>query len=329
MYVPNQKSLIDEIDELGHINIYSYYIGKKIISLPISFKSPLRKDEHPSFGLFMKNNKVLWKDFTLNKGGDVYKFVQELYGLNFYQAIRKIRKDLILNTPDKSFTNIKLVETNRKVYLQPYYFKNPPQSYYDYWDKYKVITKDILYKNNVQAIKYAFMNYSLKLEYSDSNPIIGYSWKRRGKIYHKIYQPCNEKQKFISDFRGTSRYLVHNLNRIDKCTDNIIITKSVKDSMVFEGLNYNAISIQNEGISIPKEIMEYLNTYYKKIYLFYDNDFNKNENWGQKAAKKLVKTYPYLINCKIDGRHRVTDISDFIKKYDKQKTIKLLKNLII
>lgn len=330
MFIP-QISLKEELDKkLNHIDIYSFYLNKKITKLPISFNSPLRKDDNPSFGLFVKNNKVLWKDFTLNEGGDVYKLIQKLYGLNFYKVLIKIKKDLIDNKQVKTQNNISLIENIRNIYIQPYFYKpdNIPQSYYDYWNQYKVITPKILINNNVKAIKYAFINYSMNYKYKDDNIIIGYNWKYKNKIYHKLYFPLTSNKKFMSDFRGVSRYLIHNLNRINKIANYIIITKSVKDNMVFEGLGYNAISIQNEGIIIPDKIIEYLNIYYKRIYVFYDNDYDKQKNWGQLAAKKLISEHPHLLNRKIDGRYKVTDISDFIKKYDKEKTINILKQLI-
>lgn len=326
------KSLKEEIeDTITDIDIYSFYINKNITRLPIAFNSPLRKDKHASFGLTLsRNNKVRWKDFTLNEGGDVYSFVQRLFGLSFYEALLKIKNDIINSKNVKFDKNIKVLNNTSSIYLQPYYYKEDsvPKSFYDYWNRYKIITKNILAANHVKAVKYLFKNYSLYLKYNDTNPIIGYTWNYKNKIYHKIYQPLNKEQRFISDFRGVSRYLIHNLNKIDKSAKYLIITKSVKDNMVLEGLNYNSISIQNEGVSIPPEIMTWLRSLYKNIYLLYDNDYNKSENWGQKAAKKTVYEYPFLINKKIDGRYKVTDISDFIEKYDVDKTKEVLKQLI-
>lgn len=177
MFSPTKstKSIIE--DELNEIDIYSYYIGKNITAIPIAFSSPLRKDDTPSFGLYMANNKIRWKDFTLNKTGDIYSLVQELFGLNFYKALDKIKNDLV-DTKDVSFNkNIKIIQTNRELYLQPYYYidESIPQSYYDYWNQYKVITIPILKKNNVQCVKYAFINHTLTHEYTNKNPIIGYT----------------------------------------------------------------------------------------------------------------------------------------------------------
>lgn len=141
--------------------------------------------------------------------------------------------------------------------------------------------------------------------------------------------PYSKSKRFISDFRGSSRYLLHNLNDIDKSVNYIIISKSVKDAMVLQAFGYNVTSVQNEGISIPTSIIKYLQSLYKYIYVFYDNDYNKSKNWGQIDAKELIKQYPFIKNIVIDGRYKVTDISEFICKYDEHKTKELLNKLII
>ena len=98
--------------------------------------------------------------------------------------------------------------------------------------------------------------------------------------------------------------------------------------MVLEGLKFNAINTQNEGIQIPKEIIDYLLQYYTNIYLLYDNDYDKSKNWGQLAAKTVIKQYPFIKNIKIDGRYKCTDVSEFIKKYDENKSKQYLNSLI-
>ena len=61
MYVPKKslKQIVDE--EINVIDIYSYYVGTNIKQLPISYKSPLRQDDHPSFGI-MKDESLSVED---------------------------------------------------------------------------------------------------------------------------------------------------------------------------------------------------------------------------------------------------------------------------
>lgn len=324
-YQKTKKEIIDET--LNVIDIYSYYIGINIKRLPISMKSPLRGETRSSFGIFNKGKNILWKDFTLNIGGDIYTLISKMYGLTFNESIDKIYNDLVLNK--QTFNNINIVNSNRIIFLQPYYYieENIPESYWNFWKRYKVITKDILNKNAVQCVKYLYINYNLIEEYSDTNILIGYKWKYKGQLYHKIYKPLSKEKRFITDFRGASSFLIHGLNHLDKSVHYVIITKSVKDKMVLEALGYNAINIQNEGVKIPIVILNELKKYYTHIYLLYDNDYDKKENWGQIAAKNLIKEHPFLINRKIDGRYKCSDISEYIEKYSIEDTKKLLNQL--
>lgn len=339
---PNFISDKDEIEsKLSSLDIYQHYIDNKITKIPFKTISPFRKEEkNPSFSLYKsKNNKILWKDFTLNESGDVYSFVMKLHGISFAKAIMLIKDnilnhngDILLSKQYKTDKNNISIQKDSNVLITPHYYNEEdiPLSYYNYWDKYKVINKNILDKNKVSCAKYIYFNNYLYYNYKPDDIIIVYKWKRKNynKIYYKIYKPMNKTNKWLSNFRGSSKWLVHGLNDIDISQHYIIITKSVKDKMVLEGLGFNAISIQNEGISIPLEIINYLRSLYNYIYVLYDNDYNKSKNWGQLSAKKLISTYPDLINIKINGIYRSVDISDYIEKYDIDKSKGMMRKLI-
>jgi len=324
-------------NKLQSIDIYQHYISNDIKQIPYKCRSPFREENHPSFNIYINKGNLLWKDFTLGDGGNVYSFVMKLFGCDFNTALNKIKKDLLdrLNTSDKPLiykTKPKIITSS--INLKVYSFKEgiEPKLYFKYWNQYKVITKCILIKNKVSAVKYVFLNGKQYCRYDGSNIIISYKWTRKNddKIYHKIYQPNNLdlSKKWLSNFRGNSRWLIHGLNLIDLSVNYIVITKSVKDKMVLEGLGFNSINVQNEGIQIPNKIIDYLLQHYDNIYLLYDNDYDKLKNWGQIASKNIIKQYPFIKNIKIDGRYKCTDISDFIKKYDIDKSKKYIQLLI-
>ena len=336
---PKYRNKYEEIlEKLDTIDIYSFYLRVNIRKIPFKIKSPLRKQENnPSFNLYFYNNTILWKDFTLNESGNVYTLVSKMYNLSYNEAINKIYNDMILqnfvNTNRQIYGVNKTILTNNqsKVELTPYLFnKFIPKSYWDYWKQYKVITKDILNKNRVNAVKYVYYNDYLYAKYTANDIVILYTEyrKNKSKAYRKIYRPFNKEKKWISNFRGDSKWLIHGLGSINKNTNYIIITKSNKDKMVLEGLNYNAINVQNEGITIPLKIVNYLESIYKFIFVLYDNDYNKKENWGQRSAKLLIKEHSNFINIKISNKYKCTDISEFILKYDEVKTKILLDSLL-
>lgn len=332
-YIDIQDEILERLDEL---DIYQYYLNKSIRRVPFKCNSPFREEQHPSFGLFYNNSRILWRDFTLQETGNVFSFIMKMYGINYYEALHKIKTEMIENKITSNIEtkryNVIKENTESSIDLLFYYFKDNeiPNSYWKYWNNYKVITKEILQKNHVKCPKYVYLNNKLIATYKDDDILIRYIWKRKGieKHYYKLYRPMNKADKWISNFRGASKWLIHGLNTINKEVDYIIITKSVKDKMVLEGLGFNAINIQNEGITIPREIIEYLKKFYTRFFLLYDNDYNKPKNWGQLAAKKLIKEYSFIKNIKIDGRYQSSDISEYIFKYDEFQSKQLIERLL-
>lgn len=334
---PKYKNIKEEIlHKIDVIDIYSFYLKKNIKQIPFKCKSPLRTEQNPSFSLYIYNNTIFWKDFTLGVSGDVFKLISKMFDINYNESVYKIYQEMIKNNfllNERKIYNVhkSIKISNSSIEITPFIFKNKiPQSYFDYWEQYKVITKNILKKNNVFAVKYVMLNDTIYARYKNNDIIILYKEKRKNnnKIYRKIYRPFNKEKKWLSNYRGDSKWLIHGLSNINKTVNYIIITKSNKDKMVLEGLGYNSVNVQNEGISIPKEIINYLKSLYEYIYIFYDNDFNKSKNWGQIAAKKQKQIYPCFSNIMIPSKYECTDISEFINRYDIEKTSNLLQKLI-
>ena len=201
MFIPPKYINLSEyiLDNINEIDIYQYYLNKKIKHIPFKSQSPFHKDEHPSFSLFSKDNHILWKDFTLGTTGNVFTFIMKLYNLNYFDSLKKINEDLIIkqisNIIIKQKCNtIKNIEKS-KIDLVFYYFKDKeiPKSYWNYWNKYKVITKEILDKNNVRCPKYVYLNNNLHFSYKDDDILIRYTWKLKNdnKNYYKVYKPYN------------------------------------------------------------------------------------------------------------------------------------------
>ncbi len=59
-----------------------------------------------------------------------------------------------------------------------------------------------------------------------------------------------------------------------------------------------------------------------------DNDFGKQKNWGQIAAKKLLDEYPFMINIVIPEETGCKDFSDLVSKYGSDKASSILRTII-
>ena len=100
----------DEIlSKTDDYNIIRFYLGQDF-DFKRKFASPFReKDNNPNLCFFPgENSKILFKDFANGKSGDCFKFVQELFKLNFHKALIKIDKDLGLGILFKTDLNSKI-----------------------------------------------------------------------------------------------------------------------------------------------------------------------------------------------------------------------------
>ena len=88
-----------------------------------------------------------------------------------------------------------------------------------------------------------------------------------------------------------------------------------------------AISMQGEGYIPKQSVIDELKSRFKNIYIFFDNDFDKDENHGRQYAQFLSKTFdiPYI---EIPNEYAVKDPSDFVNKYGREKLKQLVNELI-
>jgi len=299
-------------------DIYSYYIGSKV-EIGTKFNSPLRKDDNPSFGLFIANKtgRLLFKDMGTGHTGNCFKFVQLYLSLkNYKEALERVNHDLNIGLLSRSDKGIK-VKTTYKPSRTNISIKRKYISKIDieYWSQFG-IEHSTLRKFKVYPIYKFWINDNIsKLVYSNSNPMYAY------KIFNKfkIYRPYDNENKWISN---TNRYDIQGLEQLPKKGELLIITKSLKDVMCLYELGYNAIAPQNESSIIPENIISNLKKKFDNIILFYDND-----KGGVSGMVKNKNKFGFRCIF-IPITYKIKDISDFIKYNNMSKANKLLKKLL-
>lgn len=310
------------LSKVNDYYIYCYYLGREIkFNKPIS--SPFRKDVHPSWSIY-KNKKgiIVYRDFATGESGNVVSLVQKLYDLKFPEALKKIWKDVIVNksvswrkATDKLETKL-AKESGNLIEIKK---KNFTKLDIDYWEEYG-ISKDTLKHYNVYPISTFWVNKLQSFNYSKEEPMYAYC------IYdkYKIYRPLSKR---IYKWRNNcTSFDVQGLEQLVDKSDLLIITKSLKDVMVLYELGYHAIAPQSELSSIPKIIMDHLKLRFKDIIIIFDYD-----EGGIQGAKKLSEKYsiPYkFIPKHYYDLYQIKDISDFIKEFGKESTLKMLKELL-
>jgi len=307
-------------NRISHKEIYDYYCNNDL-QIKSLYKSPLRdNDSTPSFNiLYNFQGKLIFKDFGYSSG-DVYNFVQLLFGCDFYTALNKIAKDFRL-------TSKSVIIPTKRIIIEDKYdkqiipvFKSFTSTDYDYWNRYH-IPLTLLLEKNVSACKYIYLKKDIETtllwaEYNNSNPI--YSYKVSDK--YKIYRPlADKKSKWLSN---TTNFDIQGLENLPAKGELLIITSSMKDVLVLNVFGFNAIAPCSEGALIPESIMDFLWSCFDNIVVLYDSD-----KAGQEGAEKLIKAYPGIVNSMIPYEYEAKDISDFIEHYGFDFTKQLLKSL--
>jgi len=322
--LPDKFAILDLVDDY---TLFCYYINEEVYINQVIL-SPLRNpaldqpDTVPSFVIYeSRYNKLKFYDHGKGeKGGDIFDFVQELYGLpDFKAACQKISSDFGLGLyPNEN------CHTSQQVFLTPGDRKVKPRAdiqniiSFDkftpqgkaYWDQY-YITPEILTEYCVTQVRSLITNRNVS---TLRTLAFGY---RIGNKY-KIYQPYEPEFKFMNNY--PSNYVEGLFQLTQRKSDNrlLIITKSTKDVMVLRLLGYDAISPKGENILIPADTIQKLKLQFKKIVLLFDND---------KAGVKGVLKYAEhnFQHIWIPGEK---DVSDFIAKFGPQKTHDLLLDLL-
>jgi len=329
--ISNKNSLEDIITQVNEYQILKYYFN--INSLPCVIKSPLRVDKHPSFGITLSENfKVKFKDFATGENGNIFTLLKLYCKISFQELINKIYSD-IEEIKKKRYNNINLVIKDTKKDHITYNSSSEmkvkvrewKESDLEYWKQYG-IELPLLIKSNTYPISHIIIKKKDKsytfgtekyafayIEYKDNTPSI------------KTYQPYSKEYKW----RNNHNPSVWDLWDLLPAKGNtLIITSSRKDALtIINNTGTPATSLQAEGYFPKKQVINELKGRFKKIFIFYDNDFNKPINYGHNYGAAIAKEFK-LIQIEIPTEYMSKDPSDLYKNHGKEIFISVLDKLI-
>lgn len=313
--------------------IFSYYIPDLVTN--ISIKSPLgQKDDNPSFSVFWSysKSKFLFKEHRYDYVGDCVDFVRHLFGYaGNTMACMKIFADFGIEGFHIE-PNIVGVKVDHAM-IKPLQKRNNQadikitvrewkQYDLDYWGKVAITLRGLQFAR-IYPIEYYFLNGSIR---KADKYAYAYLEVKDKKHTFKIYQPFN---KVGVKWRSNNDASVWELwHMLPKTGEFLIITKSRKDALsIMETTKIPALALQAEG-TVPKDkVIDELKGRFKNIFLFYDNDFDATENWGQNYSAKLSNQFN-LPSISIPDIYESKDYTDFIIKYSPKDAKKLLWHLI-
>lgn len=333
------KKLVSKEGLLRYITdyqIYAEYIDQEII-VGKNIYSPFRKELNPSFGFFMgENNEICFHDFTLRLKGDCIKFVMILFDLNYFEALSRIAIDFNMQDDficaknlkkSKTVNNDFQINTSREKALARTLYKFTLGKKRRSWEpKDLIFWKDFgisiktLKKYRVEPISHIIINgRPIK---ADEYAYVFIETKDNVETY-KIYQPFSKDYKWLNSHNES---IWQGWSQLPESSDPgiLIITKSLKDVMaITENTQFSAVALQCENVLPKKHVIEELKERFGRIVIFYDNDYDKEENWGQLFANNLQNETGFE-NIFIDEKFKSKDFSDLIKNNNVEKAVDIL-----
>lgn len=298
-----------------------YYLG-----IPVKkglFKSPLRQDNSPTCSFYVnKAGELIFKDFSGQFYGNFISVVMYKYSCSYYMALQIIANDFGYINHPKLVKNSKPIEVSKnslkdvgpcKIQIEA---KDFSEEELQWWLQYG-ITKEILKKFWVYSCKSVFLNGQYFTGSSSKSFIFGYYRGKdsEGLELWRIYFPNRTSYRFLSNWKAC---LLQGSKQLPKQGDTLVITKSLKDVMCLYSIGITAIAPNSENLFVSESQFAKLKSRFTNIIVFYDNDLAGISNMN-KIRKK------FKVQCVwIPRKYGAKDISDFYKKYGKNKTIELI-----
>ena len=303
----------------------SYYLG-----VPIKkglFKSPLRKDNHNTCSFFRGNSGNLYfKDFATGQCLTFEGVVMAKYNCTYHSALKIIAKDFgyiqNANIKKQEVSEIKIqpkFESEKETFIQVE-IKDFSESELKWWNSFG-ISEQTLKKYKVYSVKTVFINGKIYAQSTQHSPIYGYYFGKKENIEQwRIYIPKRKEFRFIGN---VSTKTIQGYKQLPEKGKLLVITKSMKDSMLLSSLGIPAVAPNSETQFVSEKMLNEFRERFKNIVLLYDSD-----KTGVKFMNKIRKQHHDLIICMIPRKYEAKDISDFYQKYGKNKTIEGIKEYI-
>ena len=278
--------------------LWRHYLGFNFI-IGNTYKSPFGDDKTPSFSIYYnaKQNKICAKDHRNIFSGDIIDFICFKEKIDFFSALIKINLDFNLGLSYKereiNFTVNKVINpivspvtpVKQKDIVYHTIYRSPSELDILYWKQYG-ISRKTLRMYNIFCVNVLYCNGVCIYTYTPEDPCYQYTFRSGNKKYYRPY--AEKKDKFRGNVTNDTDIQGYYQCRVKEDYENkkLVLTKSMKDIMLFREYDIDAMGIHGELQKFNKLFIEHLKRHYKIIYSLYDRDAT-----GVMGAKYLWKTY--------------------------------------
>src|SRR6188768_3818331 len=280
----SDRDILERVDEYS---LYCHYLGFEP-QFGLKYTSPLREkgqedaDDRPSFGMYRSKVhpmcEYMWKDQGRGWHGDIFELVGRLYRVDKHKAGAIIQSDLGIGpgieTPPRIATAIPKPDMDFRIRIKSRPFNEKDLTY---WKQFGVTLALLIYYR-----VFAVAMYWTYITQSEPRFPRGQCYAYLINKHYKLYGPFE-----TPDFKFRTNYDDDDLEGHQQLlfnSDLLIITKALKDVMMFRSLGYEAVASRGENTMVPEHFIELYKSRYKYIVVFMDND-------GKTKAAEYTKQY--------------------------------------
>ena len=313
------------LGKTSEFDIMRFYLNIDV--LPALINSPLRQDRNASVSIFSPDGvKVFYKDFGTGEHGSIFDLLGRMWNRTFSETITKIWDDI-----DRVKHNrINLNRTRRGViHKSNSIFEVRTRQWFDYdmeyWNSYG-ISREWLEFGDVYPISHILITRDNITKVIPAEKLAYvYVERKDGKVSLKVYQPKSQRLKWLSKHDSSVWDL---WSRLPDRGDTLFITSSRKDALcLWENTGIPSVSLQGEGY-VPKEkVINQLKQRFGRVIIFFDNDYDKDENHGHIYASRLSGMFD-LDMVEIPSEYKSKDPSDLFKNHGAETFRRVIKELV-
>lgn len=323
---PNIR-LEEILSKVSELDILNHYFG--VSNVPCIISSPLRPDNHPSFGFYsIDGQKIHWTDFATKDKGGTFDLLGKYWGESYNDVLAHVWEDLSKITKTNGYSALgkpKIVTTKEYSSNLDLQCKTREWREYDleYWASFGITLEWLKYAD-IYPISYKIIiKGETRMVFPADKYAYAYVEYKEGKVTLKIYQPFNQKGYKWSNRHDRS--VISLWTKVPEFGDRICICSSMKDALcLWANTGIPAIAIQGEGYGISDTAVNELKRRYKEVFILLDND-----KAGLIDGKKLAEQTGF-INLILPKTSQGKDVSDMYYYYGKEylcnTVMKLLKS---
>ena len=313
------------LGKTSEFDIMRFYLNIDV--LPALINSPLRQDRNASVSIFSPDGvKVFYKDFGTGEHGSIFDLLGRMWNSTFSETITKIWDDI-----DRVKHNrINLNRTRRGIiHKSNSILEVRTRQWFDYdmeyWSSYG-ISREWLEFGDVYPISHILITRDNITKVIPAEKLAYvYVERKDGKVSLKVYQPKSQRLKWLSKHDSSVWDL---WSRLPDRGDTLFITSSRKDALcLWENTGIPSVSLQGEGY-VPKEkVINQLKQRFGRVIIFFDNDYDKDENHGHIYASRLSGMFD-LDMIEIPSEYKSKDPSDLFKNHGAKTFRRVIKELV-